>query len=503
MRRTATSAAMGHCSVRLPALVWVSARECSFARGAAARARPIRGLPGLRSAPNPPCFTGQMARIHAMHDDLMRDVLGTVVAAAHLEDLDPPMRDIPAVRSLPDGDLEIGAATSVDWARVADAGIDSAAIDQHTLGEGLAAVNAELPPAWGTASWPPDGRPGAVRAVLAGLVTGALDGLAAVDALDPRVLDERADDAVQEFFAFIRADRLKVVRCAPLTVVRPAGDVCRLDDMVSLVALDADGRRAVWRALGRLPPVGYWASPSIHDLKATHSVVEVKGVIAHGEAIRWQDIQHPIELIVDAVRLVVPGAVHILGSYTRFPAFGEILRRLLFTGTIRHDSGARGPIEGQAVIDAPDFLVDTWERLKVRASYLTAREQASLDRALQRVRYAYDRGGDEDRLIDCWIAFEALFLHDASGELRYRAALRIARAVGATHDERTEIFLRLRKLYDARSKVAHGAELSTTKTESVGTLADETLGLLRRAIVWWLDPKNPREGRAMDEALLA
>ncbi len=230
-------------------------------------------------------------------------------------------------------------------------------------------------------------------------------------------------------------------------------------------------------------------------------MIEIGTDIAHGDPLPWQVIQHPIEQVIDAVRLVVGGDVHGLGSYTHFPSFGHLLDRLEWFGTVRSTVGGRGWVEGESPLEDAELLKEVWRRLKERATYLSGREQASFELALNRLRFAYGRGGDEDRLIDCWIAFEALFLHDAPAELKYRAALRIASAVGGDQAERVELYERLRKLYDARSTVAHGSRFSKNSAP-VSELAAETLALLRRAIVRWLDPTYPREGREMDARLL-
>lgn len=57
-----------------------------------------------------------------------------------------------------------------------------------------------------------------------------------------------------------------------------------------------------------------------------------------------------------------------------------------------------------------------------------------------RLDLSSQRSSPEDRLIDSWIAFEALFVRGTRAELRFHAALRIARYVGRVIDERRERF---------------------------------------------------------------
>lgn len=75
--------------------------------------------------------------------------------------------------------------------------------------------------------------------------------------------------------------------------------------------------------------------------------------------------------------------------------------------------------------------------------------------ALRRFNLGCERPIFEDRLIDFVIALEALLL-DSQGELSYRIALRGAALLGDAPTEREDYFIRLRKLYELRSRIVHG-----------------------------------------------
>lgn len=76
--------------------------------------------------------------------------------------------------------------------------------------------------------------------------------------------------------------------------------------------------------------------------------------------------------------------------------------------------------------------------------------------ALAHFRRGYSSGGN-DTLIDHWIGLEALF-GDGSGEITYKAAMRIARYVGHGAADRRFLFRTLKGSYDARSALVHGAQ---------------------------------------------
>lgn len=82
------------------------------------------------------------------------------------------------------------------------------------------------------------------------------------------------------------------------------------------------------------------------------------------------------------------------------------------------------------------------------AALETRRGSRELALALRRLLTASERASHEDRLVDSWIAFEALFVRDASTELSFRASLRIARYIGSNRAEREELRVGLKNAYE-------------------------------------------------------
>lgn len=77
-----------------------------------------------------------------------------------------------------------------------------------------------------------------------------------------------------------------------------------------------------------------------------------------------------------------------------------------------------------------------------------------LNIALRRFNSSYGESL-EDRLLDQMIALESLYLGDLQ-ELSYKLALRAAFLLARGRKGRTQVLKRLKKAYDARSKVVHG-----------------------------------------------
>lgn len=106
-------------------------------------------------------------------------------------------------------------------------------------------------------------------------------------------------------------------------------------------------------------------------------------------------------------------------------------------------------------------------------------EDQHLMRVISRFEDTYNRSRAEDKLIDYWIALEALFsARGETTELAFKAALRIARYVGRTRREGNTTFQLIKKSYTMRSKIVHGEPAPSEVRE----ITDQTEDILRRVV---------------------
>jgi len=169
---------------------------------------------------------------------------------------------------------------------------------------------------------------------------------------------------------------------------------------------------------------------------------------------------------VTALRLLKSGAFG-LPLLLAFQTESRALRSALFPFRPRI-AGQRYSLEGQ---DAAQL-----NRISQSLSVVPPSHRYSM--ALRRFEMAYERWLAEDRLIDYWVALEALFLPDGPPqELRYRASLRVAWFVAQGPGEREEIFRQIRDSYDARSGIVHGRN-----PKDVPSISQFTEDVLRRAL---------------------
>ncbi len=127
-----------------------------------------------------------------------------------------------------------------------------------------------------------------------------------------------------------------------------------------------------------------------------------------------------------------------------------------------------------------------------------AQEDRRVALALRRFDAAYSRDEDEDRLIDLWIAFEAIVLPDGRSELSYRAALRIAQLAGDGPNRR-DAFQQARDSYGYRSQVVHGEAVVGALEEVV----EETRELARKVLRAWIMEPPPGGIEEVDRSLFA
>jgi len=157
----------------------------------------------------------------------------------------------------------------------------------------------------------------------------------------------------------------------------------------------------------------------------------------------------------------------------------------------------------RAAFGAPNLpALDEKELASVAALFsrhLVNRDIQGFTIAVQRFRDAWERHWptSPERLLDIAIALEAIFLNDGDDkELRFRLALRAARFLEPPGAARASLFDAVRSLYDLRSKIAHGADLSqSSKLELAMRTAPV---ILRRSLEKMLRGDGP-DGRRGDD----
>jgi hypothetical protein len=138
-------------------------------------------------------------------------------------------------------------------------------------------------------------------------------------------------------------------------------------------------------------------------------------------------------------------------------------------------SGPQYLLSGKEVNEFRDF----WSRFEK----IDLEHYSSLNIAVERFNYAYERNRLEDKLIDYMIAFEALFSKKGeTGEFRHKLSTRVSRLLKQNYEERKEIAKIMKEIYDKRSTIIHG-ERDNLTLEFINLVED----LLRASIKSFLE----------------
>jgi len=304
---------------------------------------------------------------------------------------------------------------------------------------------------------------------------------------------------VERLARFLSSDTFTGRLIVPLGGVRLSADTFQLEHGVSVVPFVPALRDEIWRIAG-------WGSIATQPLQSTEFfgvaqaiIVEICGARLGGWD--WAAGQADVERARLALLLCGAASVRTGLSWLRLDEpFESYLSRLgVGSGLVRQALAPHVSAPTELPEDLTARVPEIYEQLA------TVPEIHPLALALRRLSISSDRSSPEDRLIDNWIAFEALFTRDGTTEVRFRAALRIARYVGRDVDERRVLFQGLKRAYDWRSYLVHGGGADQAKAK-LGPL-DEAVALseraLRAALREWLVRPPSSDLHEIDERFLA
>ncbi len=395
---------------------------------------------------------------------------------------------------------EVGAGTSAPKAevgRVAKKGPDSLLIESEFVPNWTAVLTSITP-----AYLQLESSRGAVRELRKALKGSDLEHLSRAPQdlffVFARTYFERADElawkasefeqTLDELERFLALESYSEVRWIPLLNCRMARGlkVVDLTETARIRAATSQDQEDLWNA---------WNphSVSVADLRF-ECLLEIEQPVM---GIEGQSLGADVE---QALRLVANSSVSILLTWSRpdpeAGPFASVLAQNSLHRRLGKVTQTKKLVIGKAIAcKLPELLV------RCEA----ARADAVFNFAYRRFSFAFEREEIEDRIIDCWVAFEALFLPEEPGELSYRAAMRIARFVGSTRAERLRLRKTLRDSYNLRSLVAHGRDLTVSKSAKKlkpGELTAETQEILRRSLLLCTDPQRSRAPDDLDAALL-
>jgi Apea-like HEPN len=300
--------------------------------------------------------------------------------------------------------------------------------------------------------------------------------------IEPRYVEDRFDAIFSHLVDALTNDEVHVDIVSPVVGFRAEViDEVPLAENLSVFELTDRDRQEIWQWFGQ-PPFGRQAVTVDQLSQWTHAIRE-RVVCVRGEAVPPLDA-HRTATAVAMIRLQRRGSVR-TGVWWLTPARPEDAY-----GGQRVWFGQRGP---EIAPSSPDELyVASAEDLAQVSALLARYEQRSsgsvFEFALRRFDPVHERLDASDRLVDFWIALEALFGQTQKGQdlgdVTYRLETRIPRFLHEARPDRVALQTKLRKLYLTRNDVVHGSP--RVSANKIVKAAQQTEDIARQALKGWL-----------------
>jgi Apea-like HEPN len=265
------------------------------------------------------------------------------------------------------------------------------------------------------------------------------------------------------------------------------------DDVVIRSMTDAEVAAALRvNAIPVMPMLGPIAS--VHDRTCIAIRQELRRVVGNEEV----DLNEAMSLfaIRDAQVAASLAALRLLGFH-RVREYSRI--------TTDGRGATQFGLRGSGVMLGPSDPIDRSSEGRARTIFAAVMDavanRSQMAIALRRYSGSHEPRHDEDRLLDLWIAVEALFSPMDATEVTYRVAQNVANSVDVPSLSRRELFEWVKRAYGLRSDLVHGrgptlrrvTRLYGGETETVGDAADdlaEVLGIAIRRFLFEAAPPD-------------
>lgn len=220
----------------------------------------------------------------------------------------------------------------------------------------------------------------------------------------------------------------------PLPGLRFASPQLEIDERTTIAKCDSHTLDDLWSRRGS----GVGPTVQIADLNRVTHAIRVSMSGPRSSTWNWAAAQNLAGKVRTALLIAGVQAVPQPITWMRLdPRFGDYLARLGCGG------GFTLPAQSQRYVDE---LISHEAEQKIPEIFHALPDAADgvLALALRRLDLASDRQLPEDRLVDTWIAIEALFTPDQGSELNYRATMRTARFTEDEASARVAMFQQLR-----------------------------------------------------------
>lgn len=282
-----------------------------------------------------------------------------------------------------------------------------------------------------------------------------------------------------KFEEYVYADSLKYNINSPLSGFISGVDVIELGNKLKIRKMREEEKDALWKT-----DYPYGLSV-VHPMDALSLEYTLEKPFSHKKAspMNTLKVNKVFEGVVTALRLFKTGNVDFFFTIT-FPITWSPYGGLICQYKKRAGFLGLNYVLKKKCVD--DFIV-FWKKFRDTIVNEKFYGHDYLRIALKRFNLGLEEKDNENKVIDFFVAFEALYLRQ-NLELSYRLALRTATFLGATSQEKKEIFKFMRDAYILRSQIIHGKPPKIRKQlVKLQDYVSKLENYLRRSIVKFLE----------------
>jgi len=167
-------------------------------------------------------------------------------------------------------------------------------------------------------------------------------------------------------------------------------------------------------------------------------------------------------------------------TYPARPVFGKSITEMMIQEV------------GEVLLVGKTYFMTEKDVQQVLATWHKYRVSKAIQKyaiAFNKFEDVYKRVYATDKIIDCWVGLENLYLRGIRDELRYRASIRIAYFLGSSYGERQRLYKEAKDSYDIRSTLVHGGKVTERSIKLTSLIA---LSHLRDSLRLVLDSEKAR-----------
>lgn len=250
------------------------------------------------------------------------------------------------------------------------------------------------------------------------------------------------------FEEYLYSDSLKYKIISPLAGFKSDVDVIELEKNLKIRRMSEEETNKLWK------PRDAFVPPIIQPMDALALKYALESPFSHrkGSPLDRRILAQVFEGVVTAFRLFKSGTVDFFFTQ-EIPILWEPYGGIAYHFKKRADYlGLNYYLEKKEI----DDFVEFWKEFRDTIVDADFHGHNYLRIALKRFNLGSEEKDLENKLIDFFVAFEALYLVEAL-ELSYRLALRTATLLAESSQEKKEIFKFMRDAYTLRSQIVHGS----------------------------------------------